>query len=157
MRRARIKAVANLSARRPAVKPAESENTEKPCETVSSSIPAEKVVNSLLDLKEAVPLVATENIVPNPDQKVVRGPNHDENHQQVAPEQTITFKAPLQMPRNEHSVSSSIPQSSDKFRRFKIAPRLNTSRSVIAKSHVSRFFHFLLSKSTRLHCFLFLF
>lgn len=52
-----------------------------------------------------------------------------------------TFKTPMQMPRAEidsagTSSSSQPSTSSSKFRRFKIAPRLNTSRNV-AKPQVS--------------------
>lgn len=43
-----------------------------------------------------------------------------------------TFKTPLQLPRaeNESSAASTSQSSSNKFRRFKVAPRLNTSRNV---------------------------
>ena len=53
-----------------------------------------------------------------------------------------TFKTPLQMPRVENDspgTSAQASTSSNKFRRFKIAPRLNTSRSV-TKFQVN--FHF---------------
>lgn len=135
MRRARIKAVANLSARRPATKAADGENNEKPCEIRNSSISAVDAANSSLDLQEAVPVGEPEKTDPLSDHKTVREQSRDENHQQVAPEQT-TFKTPLQMPRSESSASSSLQQSSDKFRRYKVAPRLNATRPSVAKSHV---------------------
>lgn len=47
-------------------------------------------------------------------------------------DKSSTFKTPLQMPRAEidSSVPSASQSSGNKFRRFKIAPRLNTSRNV---------------------------
>lgn len=59
----------------------------------------------------------------------------------------VTFKTPLQMPRAENDssgISAQASTSSNKFRRFKIAPRLNTSRNV-TKFQVN--LHFLRSTS----------
>lgn len=65
-----------------------------------------------------------------------------------------TFKTPLHMPRaeNDSSISLISQSSANKFRRFKVAPRLNTSRNVpkvqvrnliISKSDFHFFFHIL--------------
>ena len=75
-------------------------------------------------LNEAEP-VAAEN-----DPNVIAKDSHEVTTHSNEP---ATFKTPLQMPRAESDSSGSSAQastSSNKFRRFKIAPRLNTSRNV---------------------------
>lgn len=136
MRRARIKAVANLStARRPAVKAAgtHNENAEKPCDAGSHLISiVESAANSSLNQEDNVPISATESQDPVSDHERIR--KHQDGNQQISQVPT-TFKTPLQMPRNDHCGLAS-SQSADKSRRFKIAPRLNASRSVVAKARV---------------------
>lgn len=136
MRRARIKAVANLStARRPAAKTTYNENTEKPCDAGNQMIASgENAADSSLDVAKNVPIDAAENKDPEPDHEISRAHNQNEN-QQVSPVPT-TFKTPLQIPRNDHTGPATSQPSADKSRRFKIAPRLNVSRSVVVKSHV---------------------
>jgi hypothetical protein len=62
--------------------------------------------------------------------------------------QSATFKTPLQMPRAENDSSGTSAQastSSNKFRRSKIAPRLNTSRK-LTKSQVNFSFSLISSE-----------
>lgn len=124
MRRARIKAVANLSAARRSAAKTNNESTEKACYLDATS--------SSLNLMANVPMV----IAKNDDLKIAHDLNREhsqEGNQHSAP---TTFKTPLQIPRNDHCGSGSSQQNADKSRRFKIAPRFNASRSVVAKSHV---------------------
>lgn len=136
MRRARIKAVANLSAaRRPAAKSsAESEGTgEKPCDSENSSISQGNTADSSLDPTQAVPIAAVESKNHSPYDEIAQQQN--DVGSQPLPERTTTFKTPLQLPRNDCELS--VPTNADKFKRFKIAPRLKTSRQSVPKAHVN--------------------
>lgn len=173
-RRARIKAVANLStSRRPANKnnsgigaKNETEKSEAIVEitqegndsidTIQSSVP--NVASSVGAEHKDDARVATEisseinkkSLDQDPAEQAETNhkvPNHSEDHT-TSHDESATFKTPLQMPRTDNepagsSSSLSSQPSGNKFRRFKIAPRLNASRNVFKAQVSDHWFHLM--------------
>lgn len=85
-----------------------------------SAIEEEKVSEKVLEVDPAA--------VASTEKKPTTGLEHSLTSQ----DEPSTFKTPLQMPRAESdsSISSASQSSVNKFRRFKVAPRLNTLRNV---------------------------
>lgn len=172
-RRARIKAVANLSTSR---RPANKNNSEIGVknETEKSGTIAEitqEGKDSVDATQSSVPNVTSVKGEHKDDARVAteissgineksldqdpaeqaetnyKVPNHSEDHTS-SHDESATFKTPLQMPRTDNepagsSSSLSSQPSGNKFRRFKIAPRLNASRNVFKVQVSDHWFHFM--------------
>lgn len=82
--------------------------------------------------KEENPSEELLEVKPALDNESIKKPIACIEHSTSSINEPSTFKTPLQLPRaeNESSAASSSQSSSNKFRRFKVAPRLNTSRNV---------------------------
>lgn len=173
-RRARIKAVANLSASRRTTAKASSETQNKTIENDSESHKSQvNEVEQEVNAQIALSVSLSSSVSPSSTdviQKIDENVSADDLHvkekklestlvkledtkpnvasniekQVIAQDESATFKTPQQMHRSESEPSGSATSHStaNKFRRFKMAPRLNTSRNV-AKAPVS--FHSLSS------------
>lgn len=173
MRRARIKVTANLSASRRtanktsvdtqnASKEIDNEITKTQENDVNSQSQSETTAGlsqiHSIDVKSSIDTTLNdcasnhdENFPKLTEKSTEARPATPESAQkkltsdiEARPDESSTFKTPMQMPRAEidssGTLSSSQPStSSNKFRRFKIAPRLNTSRNVV-KLQVSEFY-----------------
>lgn len=142
MRRARIKAVANLSARRPAVKSSTETEValEKPCDTEDLSTPKENVIDCLST--GADPINAVESKSQSSSDAIAEQQNEIDGQlppppSERTPTTTTTFKTPLLMPRND---CEQVP-ANDKAKHFKTVPRLNAPRQSVPKANVIIFFH----------------
>lgn len=172
-RRARIKAVANLStSRRPANKNnseigvkneieksgAIAEITQEGNDSIDATRSAVPNVNSSVkgehkdDVRVATEIssgINKKSLDQDPAEQAEinhKVPNHSEDHTS-SHDESATFKTPLQMPRtdNEPAGSSSLSSqpSGKKFRRFKIAPRLNASRNIFKAQVSDHWFHLM--------------
>lgn len=150
MRRARIKPVANLSAaRRPINKSTSAaegkEELDKKQNEKIESVPQQSPRDDNVTIKdkiEDVPSVdelaksSSENVEKSADDEIQRDKIESaiSQSESLSPikDETATFKTPMQLPRNEADTigSSSNHSSANKFKRFKLAPRLNASRNV---------------------------
>lgn len=151
-RRARIKAIANLSASRRTASKNSTEISKKTSEIESDDsgtkdeeikVPGSHTHEDLSGSSSSSKLSPSQICAtPTIDEKIsTQQIEQSEKDQKLSPNQqstflqneAATFKTPLQIPRNESEASgSSHPVSNaTKIRRLKIAPRLNASRSAL--------------------------
>jgi hypothetical protein len=142
-RRARIKAVANLSSTRRAATKTKTESRSDPIASSQEPDTLAQIGSTSedVDLDKTVPLPnpalqnsprkaadATRNykveIEATPKAEQI-STNASLPHQVLSKQECNAFKAPLQMPRIENDANLPSHQLPGKIRRFKIAPRLN--------------------------------